>query len=186
MILLRLFYEYFKVGLFSVGGGLATVPFLAELSDKTGWFTKVQLADMLAISESTPGPIGVNMASYVGFTAAGIPGVIFATFGLVAPSVIVIIIVISIISKFKDSEIVKSVYYGLRPASLALISAAGIEVVKIALVNFSTFKTDFLGSFNIKSILLAVVVYFAMKKIKIHPVFFILASAIVGIVFNYA
>jgi chromate transporter len=78
MIYLRLFFEFFKTGLFSVGGGMATIPFLSRMADKTGWFTQAQLADMVAVSESTPGPIGVNMASYVGFTTAGVPGVIVA------------------------------------------------------------------------------------------------------------
>ena len=74
MILLRLFFEFFKIGLFSVGGGMATLPFLYDMADKTGWFDYAQIADMLAVSESTPGPIGINMATYVGYTTAGIPG----------------------------------------------------------------------------------------------------------------
>ena len=92
MILLRLFWEYFKVGLFAVGGGLATFPFLKELGARTGWFTQAQLADMLAVSESTPGPIGVNMATYVGYHIAGIPGAVVATLGLIAPSVIIMLV----------------------------------------------------------------------------------------------
>ena len=87
MIFLQLFYEFFKTGLFAVGGGLATLPFLEDISQRTGWFTSAQLADMLAISESTPGPIGVNMATYVGFETAGILGSLCATVGLVMPSV---------------------------------------------------------------------------------------------------
>ena len=89
----RLFWEFFKTGLFAVGGGLATLPFLQDMADRTGWFTHAQLADMLAVSESTPGPIGVNMATYVGFTTGGVGGALVATLGLVAPSVIVILIV---------------------------------------------------------------------------------------------
>ncbi|MBR6348683.1 MAG: chromate transporter, partial [Spirochaetales bacterium] len=88
MIYLRLFWEFFKTGLFAMGGGMATVPFLFDISAKTGWFTASELADMIAISESTPGPIGVNMATYVGFTTAGIPGGIVATFGLFCPALI--------------------------------------------------------------------------------------------------
>ena len=82
MIFLQLFYEFFKTGLFAVGGGLATLPFLNDMADRTGWFTHAQLADMLAVSESTPGPIGVNMATYVGFITAGLPGAVVATLGL--------------------------------------------------------------------------------------------------------
>ena len=123
MIYLRLFYEFFKVGLFSVGGGLATVPFLTDIAERTGWFTAGDLANMLAISESTPGPIGVNMATYVGFHTGGIPGGIIATLGLITPAVIVITIIVGFLKKFRESRVVDSVFYGLRPASTALITA---------------------------------------------------------------
>ena len=86
MIYLHLFWEFFKTGLFSIGGGLATLPFLRQMGQRYHWFTETELANMLAVSESTPGPIGVNMATYVGFTAGGIPGAVIATLGLVAPS----------------------------------------------------------------------------------------------------
>ena len=93
MIYLQLFWEFFKTGLFAIGGGLATLPFLYEVSDKTGWFTHGQLIDMVAVAESTPGPIGVNVATYVGYTTAGIPGGIIATLGLTVPSLTVILII---------------------------------------------------------------------------------------------
>lgn len=186
MILLRLFFEYFKIGLFSIGGGLATLPFLSELSNKTGWFTQMDLADMIAISESTPGPIGVNMASNVGFTTAGIPGVVAATFGLVTPSVIIIILVYRVIEKYSNSMLINSAFSGLRPASMALITAAGIDVVKIALLNIESIDAGFLNLFDYKSIILAVILFFAMKKLKIHPIFYIFIAAAVGIIFNFA
>ena len=110
MILLRLFFEFFKTGLFAVGGGLATIPFLADLGGRTGWFTPGDLADMIAVSESTPGPIGVNMATYVGFRAAGIPGGIMATLGLVAPSVIIILIISLFLQKFRQNRAVDAVF----------------------------------------------------------------------------
>ena len=90
MIYLQLFYEFFKIGLFAIGGGLATLPFLYNLSDKTAWFTHAQLADMIAVSESTPGAIGVNMATYVGYQTVGFFGGVIATIGLVFPSIIII------------------------------------------------------------------------------------------------
>ena len=110
MIYLKLFYEFFKIGLFAVGGGAATIPFLSSLSEKTAWFTQTDLANMIAISESTPGPIGVNMATYAGFNAGssfgsfwyGIAGGVVATLSLVLPSVIVCIIVYKFLEKFKD------------------------------------------------------------------------------------
>ena len=130
MLYLRLFWEFFKTGLFAVGGGLATLPFLQDMAERTGWFTHAQLADMLAVSESTPGPIGVNMATYVGFTTGGVPGALVATLGLVTPSVIVILIVAAFLKAFRDSKWVSGAFYGLRPASTALVAAAGISVIK--------------------------------------------------------
>ena len=117
---LQLFFEFFKAGLFAVGGGMATIPFLYDISDKTGWFTHAQLTDMIAISESTPGPIGVNMATYVGFTSAGIPGSVIATLGLITPSIIVILIIAGFYNAFKNNKYVQSAFYGLRPASTGL------------------------------------------------------------------
>ena len=95
MIYLQLFWEFFKTGLFAIGGGMATVPFLFDISARTGWFTASELANMIAVSESTPGPIGINMATYVGFETAGILGSVIATLGLVIPSIIIIVIIIS-------------------------------------------------------------------------------------------
>ena len=124
MIYLQLFYEFFKTGLFAVGGGLATLPFLYDMADRTGWFTRPQLADMLAVSESTPGPIGVNMATYVGFITCGIPGAIISTLGLVTPSVIVILIIAAFLKAFRHNRYVEAAFYGLRPASTAMVAAA--------------------------------------------------------------
>ena len=121
MIYLQLFYEFFKTGLFAVGGGLATLPFLYDMADRTGWFTRTQLADMLAVSESTPGPIGVNMATYVGYVTRGIPGAIVSTLGLVTPSVIVILIIAAFLKAFRHNRYVEAAFYGLRPASTAMV-----------------------------------------------------------------
>ena len=124
MIYLRLFWEFFKTGLFSVGGGLATLPFIYDMSDRTGWFTYQQIADMVAVSESTPGPIGVNTATYVGYITGGVPGALVATLGLVTPAVICILIIASCLKKFRENRFVDHAFYGLRPASAALIAAA--------------------------------------------------------------
>jgi len=124
MIYLQLFYEFFKTGLFAVGGGLATLPFLYDMADRTGWFTRTQLADMLAVSESTPGPIGVNMATYVGYVTRGIPGAIVSTLGLVTPSVIVILMIAAFLKAFRHNRYVEAAFYGLRPASTAMVAAA--------------------------------------------------------------
>ena len=129
---LRLMFEFFKTGLFAVGGGLATLPFLYEMSAATGWFTSQDIMNLIAVSESTPGAIGINMSTYVGFITAGLPGAILATLALAAPSVIVIILISKVLDKFKDSPVVQGVFKGLRPASTALIAAAGLNVAQFA------------------------------------------------------
>lgn len=123
MIYLRLFYEFAKTGLFAVGGGMATIPFLYAISEKTGWFTAADIGNMIAISESTPGAMGVNMSTYVGFSVKGVLGAVIATLGLVLPSIIVILIISRMLEKFKDSKLVQKIFYGLRPASTGLIIA---------------------------------------------------------------
>ena len=192
MTLLRLFWEFFKVGLFAVGGGMATLPFLYDMGEKTGWFTQMQVADMLAVSESTPGPIGVNMATYVGFTVDGVVGAVVATLGLVTPSIIVILIIAGMLQKFRSSRYVEGAFYGLRPASAALIATAGVSVLTVAILNLDLFAstgavTDLI---QWKSLLLAAAVLvltnFVKPTKKLHPIVFILASAVVGAVFGFA
>ena len=194
MMLLRLFYECFKVGLFAIGGGMATFPFLTDLAAKTGWYTQAQLVDMVAIAESTPGPIGVNTATYVGFTVAGIPGALTATIGLITPSVIIILIIARVLARFRDSKLVQNVFYGLRPASTGLIAAAGFSVVLLALTGAQVDSVRGLlhwqGSIHWPGILLAAVLLVLTRKVKqtknLHPVVFIALSAVVGIVFRFA
>ncbi len=189
MIYLQLFWEFFKTGLFSIGGGLATLPFLYEMSNKTHWFSHADIADMIAISESTPGAIGINMSTYAGFKTAGYPGGIIATLALATPSLIIILIISSFLRKFQESHHVQNALYGLRPASIAMITAAGLNVAKVALVNIDAF----LASRNIgdlflwKAILLGIVILAGQKIFpKVHPIAFIVFSAVVGIVFRFA
>lgn len=192
MILLRLFYEFFKAGLFAIGGGLATLPFLYNMSDTTGWFTYQQLTDMIAVSESTPGPIGVNMATYVGFLVAKVPGAVVATIGLITPSIIIILIIASFLKSFGDNKYVQGAFYGLRPASTALIASAGISVaigVFFPLFESSGVFSDLL-SIDWKAVVLAAVLLYltryCSKTKKLHPIIFIAFSAVVGIVFSFA
>ena len=194
MILLQLFWEFFKTGLFAIGGGLATVPFLQDISAKTGWYTAGQLADMIAVSESTPGPMGVNMATYVGYTVGsqelggpvmGIVAAIIATLGLVAPSVIVIMIVAYFLKRFRSSKLVDGALYGLRPASVALISAAGVDIVLIAVLRVDSIYQIAQAALSWKALVLAALVYVGthVKKLKsLHPIWFIAASAVIGVV----
>ena len=185
MIYLQLFCEFFHTGLFAVGGGLATIPFLKHMAENTGWFTQAQLADMIAVSESTPGPMGVNMATYVGYTVAGIPGAITATIGLITPSIIIILIIARFLAKFRTNRVVDSAFYGLRPASCAMIAAAGVSVVSLALVNL---KAPLADMFQWKYIALAAVILVLTRWVKptqnLHPIVFILGSAIVGILYG--
>ncbi len=191
MIYLRLFWEFFKTGLFAVGGGLATLPFLDRMVETTGWFTHAQLADMIAVSESTPGPIGVNMATYVGYLTAGVPGSVIATLGLATPSVIIILLIARALKAFRDNKYVDAAFYGLRPCSIGLIASAGLLVVKIALFHFDAYKlSGALGDlFNWKAIALAalllVLTRFVKPLKKLHPIFFILGSALVGVLFSF-
>lgn len=188
---LRLFWEFFKTGLFAVGGGMATLPFMYDISDKTGWFTHSMLADMVAVSESTPGPIGVNMSTYVGFVTGGIPGAVIATVGLVTPSVIVILLIARVLKAFRENQYVDAGFYGLRPCSVGLIAAAGVLVVQLALFNTELYASTgaLLDLFNFKALILAAVLLVATRYIKklkeLHPIVFILASAVIGIVFSF-
>lgn len=176
MLLLRLFYEFFKVGLFSVGGGLATLPFLYAMGEKTQWFTHTDVTNLIAISESTPGPIGVNAATYVGFLTDGLPGSIVATLGLITPAIIVILLISQVLERFRHSTLVDNAFYGLRPASTALIASAGLLVA----------KTTFLAGMAVRwpQVALAAVLLFATQKTDWHPVIYIAFAAVVGVVFH--
>jgi len=191
MIYLRLFFEFFKTGLFAVGGGMATLPFLYDMAEKTNWFSSAQLADMLAVSESTPGPIGVNMATYVGFTTAGIPGALCATIGLATPSIIIILLIARVLSAFRQNKHVDAAFYGLRPCSVGLIAAAGVLVVKIALFDTGAYAASgvLADIFNFKALTLAAVLLVFTRWIKatkkLHPIVFITFSALVGVVLKF-
>ena len=191
ILYIRLFWEFFKTGLFAVGGGLATLPFLYDMSGKTGWFSTSQLADMIAVSESTPGPIGINMATYVGFETAGIAGAVIATLGLITPSIIIILLIARVLQQFRQNRFVDAAFYGLRPCSVGLIAAAGLLVVKIAVFDAELFqKTGVLSDlFRPKALLLAIVLLVLTRWVKalkgLHPIVFILGSAVIGILFSF-
>ena len=176
MIYLQLFWEFFKTGLFAIGGGLATIPFLKDISLKYPWFTPNDLLDMIAVSESTPGPLGVNSSTYAGFHAAGVPGALVATCSLVLPSVIIIILISRALTRFRDSRLVQDGFYGLRPASTALIASAGLLVA----------KTTFLAGMAVRwpQVALAAVLLVATQKTDWHPVIYIAFAAVVGVVFH--
>ena len=181
-------WEFFKTGLFSVGGGLATLPFLFQMAEKYKWFTTDQLTQMIAVSESTPGPIGVNMATFVGFTSGGdgniflgILGGIVATLSLITPSIITIIIIACILNKFKNSITVKNAFYGLRAAVVGLLA------VSILSVFYQTFfyadASGFLAMFDWKKLALFAVILFGVFKFKKHPILYLAIGAVCGIIF---
>ncbi len=182
--LLLLVIEFFKTGLFAVGGGLATIPFLEEISWKYHWYSIKDLTTMIAISESTPGPMGVNMATYVGYSAFGIFGGIVTTLALVAPGIIVIISVAKVLDRFKQSKIVEWIFYSIRPAVVGFILAACIGIFTGSLLQIDIFSKsrNITDLFNYVNILIFVTVFALYKRFKMNPVLVIAGCAVVGIV----
>ena len=163
MILLRLFYEFFKTGLFSVGGGMATIPFLQHMGETTGWFTNQDLTTMIAVSESTPGPLGVNMATYVGYQTAGVPGALVATLGVITPGAILILIIAGFLQKFRSNRSVEAVFAGLRPASTALIAAAGLSVAYSVFTASDALSPNSFPAIQWTAVVLTLAMFAAMK-----------------------
>ena len=193
MTYLYLFLEFFKTGLFAVGGGLSTIPFLQELAvnEGYGWFSLEQLSDMIAVSESTPGPIGVNMATYAGYNAGfqlggiatGILGGIIATLGIICPAIIIICIISKFLEKFRNNKFVNYAFYGIRPAVAGLITGAMASVFVAAVFLFS--ETGAISGVNLvaSAIFVAMTALCAIFK-KLHPIVFIALGALVGIIFG--
>ncbi len=184
MVYFYLFYEFFKIGLFAVGGGMATVPFLLDLADKYNWYTASEFANMVAISQSTPGPVGINMATYAGYEAGGVLGAIIATLSLVTPALFIIMLIAKFMQNFSDNATVKAVFTGIRPVVAALILCAVWELCELSL--FATTTTGTLSPIYI-NILIAIILFSCMqiKKLKnIHPLWWILIGSIAGIALN--
>lgn len=181
MIYLTLFFEFFKIGLFAIGGGMATVPFLMELAEKYPWFSPSELANMIAISESTPGPIGINMATYAGYNAGGFPGALVATASLVAPSIIIIVMIAKFMTNFSENKYVRWAFYGIRPMIASLI---GYAIWQIAVL---TFFDQSAGRFVplLLPLVCGIGIYLLLqipKLKKLHPICWILVGAVLGIV----
>lgn len=181
--LLRVFYEFFKIGLFAIGGGPATIPFLIDLTEKTDWYTMEELTNMIAISESTPGPVGMNMATYVGFQTLGVFGGVVSSVGLTFPSVVVIVLIAKFLNNFNDKPYVKKAFWGIRPAVTGLIFAAVVGLCKASLVVVS----DSGYEPAVGSIVICIAAFVLMqipKMKKMHPVVWIIAAAVAGLVFR--
>ncbi len=168
MIYLQLFFEFFKTGLFALGGGLATIPFLQEMAASYGWFTNEQLTDMIALSECTPGPIGVNMATFAGYTAAGVLGGVVASIAVVLPSLIIILIIARQYAKFRNNKLVDSIFAGVRPGVAALISVVCLNIIKVSVVSPIP-------------ILIFAVMFFSIVRFKYSPLWLLLGGGILGI-----
>ena len=174
--------EFFKTGLFAVGGGLATIPFLQEMSRSYGWFDTATLSTMIAVSESTPGPMGVNMATYVGYTTHGLIGGIAVTLSLVAPSLIVIMIIANMLDRFKDSRLVQNAFVGIRPFVTGLIAAACLDLFLTTLLRLDS--AELLGMVSWSHLVIFAIGLFCYQKFKLHPILVIVAGGVLGVLFG--
>ena len=182
-VFIQLFIEFFQIGLFAVGGGPATIPFLMDITTRHDWYTRLDVVNMLAVSESTPGPIGINMATYAGFKATGFVGGLVATLSLVLPSIIVIVIVARILESFSQNRYVRAAFAMIRPVVTGLIASAVLGIFETALFTAKD------GSFQVPVFHLVLVgVFFGLMNVKklkkIHPFFWMVAGVILGIVFK--
>jgi len=185
MNFLFLFTTFFKIGLFSIGGGLATLPFLFELADNqaangSGWLTREMIGDMLAVAQSLPGAIGANLSAYTGLRYAGIPGGYISALGLIMPSVITIIVVARMLQAFKESAVVKSLFSGFRPAAAGLLSAAGFGVIALSLWNAAA--PVWYEFIRWKEALIFALVFVLIVVLKKHPIVYIVAAGVAGVV----
>ncbi len=188
MTYIYLFYEFFMIGLLAVGGGLAALPFLFGVSEAhPEWFSKQMVIDMIAISESTPGPIGINMATYAGYEASGIPGALVATFALILPSLIIVLIIAHFLEKYANNKYVTGIFGGIRPAVAGLIAAAVYTLLKVALLTGEKWQSleKFAQFFNVRAVIffIILVIFTQIKPFKkIHPIFFIAFGALIGFI----
>ncbi|MDO4731681.1 MAG: chromate transporter [Clostridia bacterium] len=186
MIFLELLFTFFKIGLFTFGGGYAMIALIQSEVLGKEWITQSELIDFIAISESTPGPFAINIATFIGNELAGILGAVFATLGVVLPSFIVILIVAKCYDRFKKSKLVKGCMSGLKPATIGLIAAAVISIASAVFIkdsfSFEIFSSPMtyvsLGIFILMTILI-----FKIKKLS--PIYIICLSGLIGIVFGY-
>lgn len=185
--MLRLMWEFFKAGIFAIGGGMATIPFLQEMARNYDWFSEQDLLDMIAVSESTPGAIGINIATYAGYSAYGLPGSILATLSLITGPTILILIIARAMAKFKNSKIVKDMFITIRPATAGLILGAMSSVMVLTLFNIELFRQTRLIIDLIRPIPIVIFILILaglIKFKKVNPLLVIGISALAGIIFR--
>lgn len=185
--MLRLIWEFFKTGIFAIGGGMATIPFLQEMVKAFGWFSEEDLLDMIAVSESTPGAIGINLSTFAGFKSYGVVGAILATLALITGPIIITLIIARAMSKFKSSRIVHDMFETIRPATAGLILGAMSSVIALTLFNIPLFKQS--GNlFDLIRVLpltfFGIYLFVLIRFKKVHPLAIICVSALVGVIFN--
>lgn len=180
MLYLQLFYTFFKIGLFGFGGGYAMLSMIqGEVVTRYGWLTSQEFTDIVAISQMTPGPIGINSATYVGFTATGsVWGSIIATLAVVLPSFILMLAISKFFLKYQKHPVVEAVFSGLRPAVVGLLASAALVLMNAE--NFSSPKED-MYSFII-SCLIFLIVFIGTRKYKINPILMIVVCGIAGLI----
>ncbi len=171
MIYLKLFFEFFYTGLFSFGGGYATLPFLYHIADKYHWYTTKQLSDMIAVASITPGPVGVNVATFAGFSTSGILGALIATTSVILPSFIIVIMLSKFLNRYSDNRYVKSVIYTLKPAGCGLLAAVGVDM--------------FVNNINFVGMLLLLGLFCAGAAEKRDPLFYLGISAVAGLIAGF-
>ncbi len=188
MILVLLCMEFAKIGFFSLGGGYATLPFLYHMSEVYGWFSPLELSRMLAISSITPGPVGLNVATFAGFKTAGIIGSLIATMSIMLPSFLMVVIISKMLKKFKDSPYLDSVMYALRPATAAMLGAVAFRLFKDAIIRNSDFSgvnlLNLQNYVDLKGFLLLFILFLISLKIKKDPLIFLAYGAIAGILLH--
>ncbi|MBR6743017.1 MAG: chromate transporter [Clostridia bacterium] len=191
MTFLLVFWEFFKTGLFAIGGGLATIPFLMRMAENHNWFTTEELSNMIAVSESTPGPIGINMATYVGYSVGsesfgvvgGILGGILATTALVLPSLVIIMIIAGFLQKFRQNSLIEKTFFCLRPATIGMLAVSLIAMMSPLFFNPN--GCGYFECFNLKAILLFAALLFGILKFKKHPIIYLAIGAVAGIIFKF-
>lgn len=180
MIFLQLFWSFFQIGLFSIGGGYAALPLIQEqVVELNGWLTMEQFTDLITISQMTPGPIAINAATFVGTQVAGLPGAIICTFANVLPSCIIVMILAYLYKRFKQLPVVQQFLSGLRPAVVALIASAGISILlltifKSGVISFALSDIDIIASS------VFIVALFVLRKFKPSPILVMAGSGLVG------
>lgn len=178
--LLLLILTFAKIGLFSIGGGYAMIPMIQQEVVSNGWMLPEEVADVVAISQMTPGPFALNAATFVGTRVMGVSGAIAATFGVLLPSIVIVLIIARFFLKFQEKQIVKSVMHGVRPVVVALIAASMLTIAQTAL-----FANGIMWQFDWWAVGISVLCTFALLKLKMHPILMIALAAAAGVLLEF-